>query len=259
MRRLETAFLLAAVLPAACIESNPQPSPEADDKTPVGFDDASTAPWSPDPADSDLMLVSAAGNEGTVLVVGDQGAAPGAEGVEVDWGEDAPPDDFSASAAVDTEGGFAVVLTGFGQAELTLVFSYPDSDLTQAVDLAVPEIGAAGGDRPWAWDGKAEEQDANATPPPDPEFGGALGDDLIAVTVSGPGAATVTGAPFSVTPLAQVAVVNETSPAQAITQADVEGSFSVTLAAQPGDVLRLFAVNPQDHSKATQPMLLDVP
>jgi hypothetical protein len=255
-------LLLSVGLCGGCLESNPQPSPEGDGGgLPLDDDTTNKGGESTGLVDSDRILVSAAGEEGTVLVVGEDGAAEGAQGIEVDYAEGDPPDDFAATSVVDESGGFVLVLSGYGLDAFTLVFKYPDTDETVSVELAVPESGEAGGERPWAWDGAAGNDADGDTPPPEPAYGSVIGEDatLIAVTLSPEGIVTVTGLPFAVTPLSQVVVVNESTPAKAVGQADINGAFLLDLPGQAGDVLRLFAVNPVDHSKATKPMTLSVP
>ena len=73
------------------------------------------------------------------------------------------------------------------------------------------------------------------------------------------GVALVTGLEWTTTPLSIVAVVNQETFAQAATDADITGGFSVEIPAASGDTLLLFAVNPSDKEKATAPTAVEVP
>jgi len=263
--------LAASVSGIGCLESNPQPSP-------VGMDDAATGGIGGDgvqklsaEVDEDLLLASAAGSDGTVVLTGMNGCAMDADFAEATPADEEPgaeEDVVSGGAgfAVDEDGGFGgVVPTVVGTDEIVVTFHFGDDfdPPVIVVHVPVPVLSEEDDKRtPWLASASAEyDPDNGAGAPPEEVWDGFADEDGLGgvdVTLDA-GVALVTGLEWTTTPLSIVAVVNQETFVQASTDADTTGGFVVEILASSGDTLLLFAVNPSDKEKATAPTEVSVP
>lgn len=256
-------LMIVAVFLVGCLESNPQPSPEQDSTPWSGADIPGASQKSSYEIDTDRILSSASGGDDNAVIVGISGAADGAEemsfaaddAAERDGEGDAP------HAAVDEDGSFAVVIPQ-PKPVIKLRFYYPDADAVD-VEVELPVVSEGDdADGVWVWhSGRAGEQ-ASGAPPEEPYNGFAdLDGQEIAITVvvTGEDTIQVAGTVFSTTPLAQIVAVNLDNLDKAVDSASNTGEFALDLVGVQGDTISVFAVNPNDQSKATPPVNLVVP
>lgn len=247
----------------ACLESNPQPSPAGDDTGSWTGTDTSGPQKKSWEVDSDRILVSAMGEDGATVVVGESGAAPGAEEMfyEADDSGRDNGDGEPAAGAVDEDGSFAVVVV-LPEPVIKLHFVFPDGEEV-VVELVPPETAHTDdADGVWVWNGGREGEEPSGTPPEEPYSGFAdlAGQEItITIVVTGAESIEVTGTVFSTTPLAKVVAVNLSNLDKAVDSASNTGEFSLALSGKKGDVITVFAINPSDNSKATAPVNLVVP
>lgn len=260
-------WVLAAVLVwmgPACLESNPQPSPiggddewsnEATDK---GDAEPGTAIGDAFEVDMSKVYVSAASDDGTVLVIGLEGAAQGAaEGAF--YSSDAS---FGAEAfPVDEDGSFYLALVGTVSSALTLEFGYVGTEFVVSVDLTIPEGNALDDETPWLVDATSgfDEQTSGYPSEQDGWYNGGLSPVVTVAYLEADHLAQVAASDYVVTPMSQVILSNLNTEDVVLTQANTSGSFLITLPASRGDAIGIFAVNPLSIDKATAPLIVSVP
>ncbi|MFH1531374.1 MAG: hypothetical protein ABIK09_11665 [Pseudomonadota bacterium] len=262
-------MLVFAFAGAGCLESNPQPSPGGgglgDDTTGGGVSKRSPQ------VDEDLLLVSAMGDDGAVVLVGMNGCAADADYAEAVPGAEDPGGDGDATSgeggfAIDDNGGFGgVVPTVVGTDEIIVTFHFgPDFDPpVVVVPVPIPVLPAEDDGRtPWFANADSEyDPDQGSGAPPEEVWDGFAGEKGLGgveIEVDGD-VAVVTGLAWTTTPFAIVAVLNQQSSLQASVDADTTGGFVVEIPASSGDTLLLYAVNPLDKEKATAPAAVVVP
>lgn len=257
-KELLLAVALAAFPLHSCIESNPQPLPETN-RTEGEPEPAESPGWvSSKNVDEGRIYMSAPDENNEAIIVGDSGAAMGANEVYVEsLSDDAGTD--AETFAVAQDGSFVIFLPGVVGSSVDLVFSFPDGTEV-LVTLLVPrwkEEGEVDVNAPWVvLGGASSEERGGERPPSYRRFDGGRGG--IAATARGDGNIEVRGSEFSVTPLSIVVVVNLSNNEKALTSATNVGSFALTLPGNAGDGISLFAVNPADHTKATETVYLTV-
>ena len=266
---LMVAFALAG---AGCFESNPQPSPGGGGGGGGPGEDTTGGLQKRSPqVDEELLLASAAANDGTVVLVGLDGCAEDADYADAVPGGENSGDDGDVTSAgggfgIDEHGGFGgVIPTVGGATEIVVYFHFGPDFEPPVLEVVVPiPVLAAEDDHrtPWFANADAEyDPDQGAGAPPEEVWDGFSDDDGlggIEVVLEGE-AAVVTGLPWTTTPLSIVAVVNQATFVQASADADTTGSFVVTIPAAAGDALLIYAVNPTDKAKATAPTTVAVP
>lgn len=259
--------LMVMSVSSGCLESNPQPSPQGDAVGPA----EPVANRSP-VVEENKIFMSAPDESEMVVIAADEGAAKGASGVFAAAEEEsAEPDADNGGGendgdeyGVGDDGSFVIVLSGVKPPKVVLRFVFPDFDDIK-VELEVPTA-TADEDDDAVWlasmaDEDGDDPGANAELPADYEgFKDMSGGAVQGVTVvsAGEGKVEVMGEFLSVTPFSVVIVVNLSSEEKSIVNANNQGEFVATLAANSGDVLSLFAANPGDHGKATAPVYLTV-
>ncbi len=267
-----TIKLLAVLVAAAfvgCLESNPQPSPiggdPADDTTGGKINKRSPE------VDEDLLLVSAVGDDGAVVVVGMNGCAMDADYAEaVPGGEDSDDSGDVTSGeggfAIDGNGGFGgVVPTVAGTDQILVTFHFGPEYDPPVVEVPVPIpvlLEEDDGRTPWFANADADYDPSQGSGAPPEEvwdgFAGENGLGGVEVELDGE-VAVVTGIAWTTTPLCIVAIVNQQTFLQASVDADTTGGFVLEIPAASEDTLLIYAVNPSDKEKATAPSVVAVP
>jgi len=257
-------LIVALFLAAGCLESNPQPSPVGDGVSPHVAADTGGGELALPGVDEQKVYASAVDDSKTMFVVGEEEAANGASGcyaAEPDSEDDA--DDGWAD--VNENGSFVLVVPDVKVPVIILTFRYPDTDELQKLEIEVPSLDDSDDDGVWAMSESKfdvdNEEDPNSRPT---EYDGwqagvGGGETVMAVTMADDTTAEVVGGPFSVTPLAVVAVVNLSQEVTSIVSANNVGEFVAAVPAAPGDELSVFSINPSDHAKASAPVFLTVP
>ena len=259
--RESSIYLLAfaLVLAAACIESNPQPSPGGGD-TGNGEGSGGGLPSSLDHVvNGEKVLISAPTSGDAVIAVGDAKAATDADEVRVNEDDDSG-EAAGGSFGVQSDGSFFFVLEGYTAPVIKLTFVYPDSDDTIVVEFMVPAVDDDAKASPAFIGGGTDSEDPSNFEPPGEYDGWAdEGSKTLTVTALQGGAVEVSGTAFSTTPFSIIAVGNLTLGDKVVVQADNLGEFVAILNGVSGDKLALFAVNPADQTKASQPAIIVVP
>ncbi len=246
----------------ACIESNPQPSPE----NKAGNDDA-TGGMTPDEGskgstyavDSDEILVSARDEDNNLVVVGRPDAARDAQQGYYEADEGAS---YGGAFTVQNDGSFVFVIPTYLAESLVLNFEYLDSDYIATVEIVIPNREDADERSPWLIDSDSGfSEPSEGYPSGEDAQGGWNYDGQPTVTLlylPNSQVAQVEGSAYSVTPQSLVVVSNLTHESSTVAQATNTGTFSATVEAVEGDLVSVFATNPLDSSKATAPLLLSV-
>jgi len=253
-----SVFLAIAGLLSGCLESNPQPMPQTDtgaNESPYG-DAASLGLCE---VDESLIYISSPDEASEAIVVGDSGAALDAEEVYVQKDENRGEEAEAGSFSVADDGSFLLMLADVTGNSVDLVFVFADGQEVP-VSMAVPQSAAKGSDAdaqaPWVYPGTESSEDPAGERPEDYNaMAGGADSSITAIAIEG-GKVEVKGTQFSVTPLSVVVAVNASNDEKALANASNVGSFSTTLPGAAGDAIMVFAVNPADHSKATDTVSL---
>lgn len=246
----------------ACIESNPQPSPEngtaADDGI-GGVPHDQGSKGSTYAVDSDEILVSARDEENNLVVVGRPDAARDAQQGYYEADEGAS---YGGAFTVKNDGSFVFVIPSYLAESLVLNFEYVDSDYIATVEIVIPNREDADERSPWLIDSDSGfSEPSEGYPSGEDGQGGWNYDGEPTVTLMylpNSQSAQVEGSAYSVTPQSLVVVSNLTHEHSTIAQATNTGTFTATVDAVEGDLVSVFATNPLDSSKATAPLLLSV-
>jgi len=270
MRPYWLALLIFGGFAAGCLESNPQPSPFGKDEPGTGEDKDSSSGGAPEPGsdelfdrsvDSSKVLASAPTDDGTVLIVGLDEAAPGASQGHFEQ-EDGDGGFFREGFSVREDGGFFLTLVGVQADSVLLTFEYADSSYLSMMDVVIPVHGPEDDSAPWFVDSASDFREPTAGYPPEgwDSNGGAEQDPRVTVSyLEAEGLAQIAATVYVVTPLSQLVLTNLSTEATSMAQANNQGSFLVKVPASRGDTIGIFATNPLDLSKATPPLFVLVP
>jgi hypothetical protein len=270
MRQFWLALLIIGGFAAGCLESNPQPSPFGKDEPGTGEDQDSSGGGAPEPGndelfdgtvDSSKVVASAPTDDGTVLIIGLDEAAPGASQGHFEQ-EDGDGGYFREGFAVREDGGFFLTLLGVQADSVLLTFGYPDSPYVAMLDVVIPVHDPEDGATPWFVDSASNFREPTAGYPPEGEdwAGGTWQDPRVTVSyLEAEGMAQIAATVYVVTPLSQLVLTNLSTEATLMGQANNQGAFLVKVPASRGDTIGIFATNPLDSSKATPPLFVMVP
>ncbi len=270
MRPFWLVLLILGGFFAGCLESNPQPSPFGKDELGTGEEKDSSSEESLEPGsderfdgsvDAAKVLASAPTEDGAVLIIGLEEAAPGASQGYYEQ-EDSNGGFFREGFAVREDGRFFLALTGVQADSVLLTFEYPATSYVAMLDVVIPVHDPEDGATPWFVDSASNFLEPTAGYPPEGAdwAGGTWQDPRVTVSyLETEGMAQIAATVYVVTPLSQLVLTNLSTEGTLMAQANNQGAFLVKVPASRGDTIGIFATNPLDSSKATPPLFVTVP